>query len=305
MKAVPRCNAVDDALLEEHLPLVKWVVAGMCCDRRYLPVLMHGGTVGLWEAAARYRPELGKFSTYARPYIYGYAMRELRVLRAAHRRECELQDDLYGEPAAGSRVEATEQVAHLLQRLTPRQREIVERMHLCGEPAPEVAQALGISVARVYQVNAEAMITMRRDEPPRLSCAQRLPASPRRLYGGSRRVPGRGVGLLSYEQVAALHAPGATTETIAKACGVTQPTLSVWRQANGFLRHWVLLTVGPRRPLGRLSFDEAMALHTPGVETATIAAAAGLHISNVCRWRSLVGLTPTWVQMTPVLAESA
>ena len=116
--------------------------------------------------------------------------------------------------------------------------------------------------------------------------------------GRSCHTPGLGLGRLSFAEVQSLHTPGATTADIAKRCGVDTSTLSRWRKTNGFIGHWVLRGEPvAKRKLGRLSFDQALALHTPGVETQAVADAAGLHVASVSRWRYDVGLVPTWIQI--------
>lgn len=57
--------------------------------------------------------------------------------------------------------------------------------------------------------------------------------------GHSTRHPSQGLGRLSYEDAMAIHTPGVSTRAVAQAAGVTEPSVSRWRKANGLVQAWV------------------------------------------------------------------
>lgn len=88
-KTVANENARRDALITEHLPLVRTIAASM---RKSLPVhvdvddLIHAGTMGLFDAATKYNEEKDvTFRTYAQYRIRGAILDSLRQIDCASR----------------------------------------------------------------------------------------------------------------------------------------------------------------------------------------------------------------------------
>lgn len=76
----------------------------------------------------------------------------------------------------------------------------------------------------------------------RLETRMREPARPlviRQPQGQGCRSPQSGLGLLSYAQVVELHERQVDQHQILAMAGVTRPSLSRWRKANGFIQAWV------------------------------------------------------------------
>jgi RNA polymerase sigma factor FliA len=126
----------DDVLVAEHLALVKVIAAGM---RRRLPSfvdfedLAQAGTLGLIDAARKFRPEKHvAFSTYAKHRIRGAILDSLRQCDTASREMRRWQkrvDTVIGELSA--------------------------RLHRAPEEA-EIAQELEIGVVRLRSIRVQA-----------------------------------------------------------------------------------------------------------------------------------------------------
>lgn len=66
------------------------------------------------------------------------------------------------------------------------------------------------------------------------------PSRRRLVFGHSTRSGGGGLGRLTFQQALDAHTPGVTTQEVADAAGVTRPSVSRWRIANGLTALWVL-----------------------------------------------------------------
>lgn len=66
--------------------------------------------------------------------------------------------------------------------------------------------------------------------------------APRRrlIFNHSVRQAGSALGGLSFDQALNAHRPGVSTQEVAQAAGVTCPSVSRWRIANGLVSVWVL-----------------------------------------------------------------
>ncbi len=121
------------------------------------------GMVALVRAAAKFRPELGyAFSSYAVVAI------RRAILRAAakHQRHAPLTfdvaDDTADDDEEGERLRAVAgRVEAMLAALPPRERLVVEALHLRGKTRAEVAADLGRTGSRVGQLAKDAMRRLR------------------------------------------------------------------------------------------------------------------------------------------------
>ncbi len=163
----------DEAL--GHLPMVRRIATAAA---RKLPAgvldvddLIAAGTVGLLEAATRWDPDRGPFCAYAHWRIRGAIRDEMRRLdwvpnwerrrmtRAGERptmRQVPLTADV-DLPA----VEADPTPVVALDRLSSRQRSVIDAIYAHGQSGQAVARSLGVSGGRVSQIHHEALRALR------------------------------------------------------------------------------------------------------------------------------------------------
>ena len=120
----PRHHEVRAALVETHLPLVRYLARRFAGRGEPTDDLLQIGTIGLLQAIDRFEPERGlEFSTFATPNIVGEIKRHFRDRGWMVRVPRRLQE-LQGELASA--------VNELSQRLgrSPTIRELAEHMKL-------------------------------------------------------------------------------------------------------------------------------------------------------------------------------
>jgi RNA polymerase sigma-B factor len=134
-----RHHEVRAALVETHLPLVRYLARRFAGRGEPTDDLLQIGTIGLLQAIDRFEPERGlEFSTFATPNIVGEIKRHFRDRGWMVRVPRRLQE-LQGELSAG--------VGDLSQRLgrSPTIRELAAHLHLTEEQVIE-----GTDSARAY-----------------------------------------------------------------------------------------------------------------------------------------------------------
>ncbi len=161
--------------ITRHMPLVERVARGI---RRRLPPhvdlddLLIAGSIGLYKAIVGYDSDRGlKFSTYATWLIRGHIFDELRNADHAPRemrrnREVPVQHQLHAihcenlydrEPEVRLTAERRDEVQFMLDRCSPREREIMTCYYLEDMPMPAIARRLGISSSRVSQIHIDCI----------------------------------------------------------------------------------------------------------------------------------------------------
>lgn len=134
-----RHHEVRAALVETHLPLVRYLARRFAGRGEPTDDLLQIGTIGLLQAIDRFEPERGlEFSTFATPNIVGEIKRHFRDRGWMVRVPRRLQE-LQGELSIG--------ISELSQRLgrSPTIRELAAHLHLTEEQVIE-----GTDSARAY-----------------------------------------------------------------------------------------------------------------------------------------------------------
>lgn len=164
-----------DGEIAEALPIVEQEAS--MAKRRYPRAdreeLFGVGQLALVEAAGRYRTGRGaSFKHFVRVRVRG-AMLDLVRSEARRRNDGSRQvtvDSLDGleewrQPAGGLSPEdvlARKQTIELLADLPTRERAVLVRTRISGEPCLNVADDLGVSVARVLQLGLQGEARLRR-----------------------------------------------------------------------------------------------------------------------------------------------
>jgi RNA polymerase sigma factor (sigma-70 family) len=187
-RVVTACDV--DRLIVDHLPLVDSIARRVYNGFRHatwshrrisFDDVRSAGLVGLVEAAQRYEGTAGgaSFAAYAKHRIHGAILDDLRLNAPLTRLQWQhVKDgrDTFFEEALSDRIAvavdgpSTEVVAliavdahtvrRLMRGLTIRQRRVLQRFER-GERKTDVADALGISLGRVVQLEAAAICRMR------------------------------------------------------------------------------------------------------------------------------------------------
>jgi RNA polymerase sigma factor FliA len=167
-------------LVNEHLPLVRSLAIRFYRQSsRFLELdeLVSVGTLGLIEAARRYRPEIGStFATFAYTRVRGAmfdavgqiapmrrsAFRALGRLRLRPIVAREMRDDSIDEVAdALDSRRAGARLAQALDRLPERKRRLIHRHYFEGDSLLDVGRDLGISKSWASRMHAQALRQLR------------------------------------------------------------------------------------------------------------------------------------------------
>jgi len=163
-------------LIESYQPLVLKIALRLATDEALCAELIQEGTLGLIEAADGFLPEREvKFSTYAQHRVRGRMLDFLRrnaryassALELAH---LEGEVDEFLALVGDERVDVEEEVSRrvagevvrrALERLSARERQIVEGIYLSDESPQGVAERLGISASYLYKTQKRALRRLR------------------------------------------------------------------------------------------------------------------------------------------------
>jgi RNA polymerase sigma factor (sigma-70 family) len=170
----PRYVAKRNALVEQHLPLVRSIAAGI---KQTLPVsfdlddLIGVGYLALVRAADRYRPrEHGgvPFGAFARQIVRGAILDSVRRRHYAENTRCGLDDA--PEPAFASVIETEidagrlrRRLAHEIAYLDPPQQAVIAICYTDEDVTlARAADALGENVWTIAKLRAAALENLRR-----------------------------------------------------------------------------------------------------------------------------------------------
>lgn len=163
-------------LIKSYLPLVFKLAYSFHPDHPLAMDLVQEGTIGLIEAVENYEPEREvHFSLYARHRIKGRMLNFLgdsQVLPALSLDQPIGDDDSLAwlevlpneETAISLQVETsfiTERVLSTMERLPPKEQEIIQAMYLEGGEAKKVAEKMDISLPHLYRLQKKAVQRMR------------------------------------------------------------------------------------------------------------------------------------------------
>lgn len=162
-------------LVESYQPLVLKIALRLATDEVLCAELIQEGTLGLIEAVEGFIPDRVRFSTYAQYRIKG---RMLDFLRRNSRSAAQALDLAYWEgevdeflnlvkdDRASVEAEADRQAVRgilrqALERLSIRERQIIEGIYLHDRTPQEVANNLGISASYLYKTQKRALRRLR------------------------------------------------------------------------------------------------------------------------------------------------
>lgn len=170
------CRESRRRLIESYQPLVLKIAFRLATDEGLCAELIQEGTLGLIEAAEGFSPgREARFSTYAQYRIKG---RMLDFLRRNQRSAAEALELASWEEEVGEvlgflrdeRVDVEEEVARravgailheALERLTEKERQIINGLYLQDRTPQEVAAVLGISSSYLYKTQKKALRRLR------------------------------------------------------------------------------------------------------------------------------------------------
>lgn len=170
------CRESRRRLVEAYQPLVLKAAFRLATDENLCAELIQEGTVGLIEAVEGFSPGREvRFSTYAQYRIRG---RMLDFLRRNRRSSAEALELAQWEEEVGEylglvrdeRVDVEEEVARravgailheALERLTDKERLIIQGLYLQDRTPQEVAVGLGISPSYLYKTQKKALRRLR------------------------------------------------------------------------------------------------------------------------------------------------
>ncbi len=163
-------------LIESYQPLVLRIALRLATDEGLCAELIQEGTLGLIEAVEGFAPGREvRFSTYAQYRIRG---RMLDFLRRSARSATQALELAYWEEEVSEfigliqdeRIDVEEEVnrsavrqvlLRAMERLTQRERQIVEGVYLREQSPQELAAQLGISASYVYKTQKRALRRLR------------------------------------------------------------------------------------------------------------------------------------------------
>jgi len=165
-------------LIRSYLLLVFKLAFSFHPDHPLAMDLVQEGTIGLMEAVESYRPEREvHFSLYARHRIKGRMLNFLAENKALP--AFSLDQPISGsedeslawietlaseETALSQQVETniiTERVLRTMEKLPPKEQEVIQAMYLDGGEAKKVAKEMDISLPHLYRLQKKAIQRMR------------------------------------------------------------------------------------------------------------------------------------------------
>lgn len=163
-------------LLEAYQPLVLKIALRLATDEALCAELIQEGTLGLIEAVEGFEPHREvRFSTYAHHRIRGRMLDFLRrnyrsaslALELGHWEE-EMDDllNLVRDESADVETEVSRRavrdlLSRAMERLSARERQIIEGVYLREQTPQEVAVELGISASYLYKTQKRALRRLR------------------------------------------------------------------------------------------------------------------------------------------------
>lgn len=174
--------AARQELIKAYLPLVFKIALSLHPDHPLVMDMIQEGMVGLIEAAENYDPTRGvHFSVYARHRIRGRVLNFLAengaipafsLDQAIHGSELQKESITWLETLASGESDLdlsqqvekniiTERVLKTMERLPPKEQEIINAMYLENGEAKKVAQQLDISLPHLYRLQKKAIQRMR------------------------------------------------------------------------------------------------------------------------------------------------
>ncbi len=163
-------------LIESYQPLVLKIALRLAADEGLCIELIQEGTLGLIEAVEGFSPDREvRFSTYAQYRIKGRMLDFLRrtarpaavVLELGHWEEemddilAALRDERADVEEEVNRRLTRDTLKKAIERLTIRERQVVEGIYLKERTPQEVAAELGISASYLYKTQKKALRRLR------------------------------------------------------------------------------------------------------------------------------------------------
>ena len=163
-------------LVESYQPLVLKIALRLAADEGLCAELIQEGTLGLIEAVEGFVPQREiRFSTYAQYRIKGRMLDFLRRNSRSVSQALDLaywegeideflnlvKDDLANVEDEADRHIMRDVLSRALERLTTRERQIVEGVYLHDRTPQEVAATLGISASYLYKTQKRALRRLR------------------------------------------------------------------------------------------------------------------------------------------------
>lgn len=165
-------------LVEAHLHLVKPIaerVALSLPPSFSLDDLIQSGSLGLIEAADRYRPEEHNgtpFDAWARTKIRGFILDSIRRRHYSENVRPSLDDAPEASMHAGieeciDRRKAAKEVASLVEELPERKRKVIEMHYRQEMKLSKVGRKIGVCASRASQIHVESITELRKRIRPR------------------------------------------------------------------------------------------------------------------------------------------
>lgn len=181
-------NVNIDALIEQHIPLVKSTAEKITFNNDEYEDALQNGYVGLLKAAKKYDPAMGNFGSYAKVWVRGEILKGLREDRTIQlpssefRRRKEAQEEIKenktsfeGLQSKGvdiptsqkgpDEIIAEKQTLEIIQDEIPRlpaKEKLVVVSFLDGIAVNQIANHLGVTKTRVYQIYYKAISRMKK-----------------------------------------------------------------------------------------------------------------------------------------------
>jgi len=161
------CEEARAEILSRHSRMVAALAARLSPSRELLPDLYQEGMVALIKCVDQFDPDRGvKFSSYAfhrvRGAMINFLVRnEFRFPRTVEeeRISCILEERELEE--LERRLEEGE-IRALLERLPPKEGEVMRSWYVLGMDPKQIAERLGVALSYVYRLRAKALAALRR-----------------------------------------------------------------------------------------------------------------------------------------------
>lgn len=177
----PKMDDAQQGLVRKHLGMTVWALKKWPHLVRLLgeAEAQSLASLALCEAARRFNPDKGKFTTYAARYIWGYWM-EWANRRGLIRTPEDSRGrfrfvpiealDLESEPEPEREFDEAERLRKLVALLSPRQRHAVQRVVIDGVNLRVAAKEVGVTREAVRQAKEAGLNLLRkwltREEEP-------------------------------------------------------------------------------------------------------------------------------------------